>query len=154
MKYLESESELRKALIALLSRREYSRAEIEHKYSSRCDAKLLAAVLDDFHEAGYQSDQRCAGMIVRSKAQQGYGKMRVLQDARRRGVSDDLIEDALREEAIDWFENARRVYRSKFGMPLKDYDRKSYEKRMRFMLSRGFSFEEIKFATEFTDEEC
>ena len=145
-KPLENESDVRNALLNLLSRRDYSVKELTEKLSPRCDEALLYKVLDAFIEAGYQSDERFAGALVRNRASQSYGKMRVLQDARRKGISDILIQAAIQEEAIDWFELAVTAYQKKFKEPLDRQDRKSADKRMRFLVQRGFSFDEAKYA--------
>ncbi|WP_372739208.1 regulatory protein RecX [Neptunomonas sp.] len=145
---MESEAEIRSAVISLLARREYSRAEIEHKYRDKYDAVELASVLDQCQANGYQSDQRFAEMLVRSKAGQGYGLLRILQDGKRKGLSETLLKDCIREQAPDWFELAASLCQRKFKEGVDTQDRKLYEKRMRYLLSRGFSYEQAKYAIE------
>jgi len=151
-KPLENESHVRSALFYLLSRRDYSVKELTDKLSSRCDQTLLERVLCAFVEAGYQSDERFAGALVRNRTSQGYGKMRLLQDARRKGLPDLLVQSAIQSEDIDWFALAHQAYQKKFREPLDKSDRKSADKRMRYLVQRGFSFEEAKFAIYEADE--
>ena len=143
---MEAEAEIRCAVIALLARREYSRAEIEQKYRNKYDEELLSRVLDKCQESGYQSDQRFAEMLVRSKTSQGYGLLRILQDGKRKGLSETLLKECIQEQAPDWFELAVVLCQRKFKEGVDIQDRKLYEKRMRYLLSRGFSYEQAKHA--------
>lgn len=145
---MENKAEIRSAVISLLARREYSRAEIEQKYRDKCDAVQLASVLDQCQADGYQSDQRFAEMLVRSKVSQGYGFLRILQEGKRKGLSETLLKDCIEEQAPDWFEVAAALCQRKFKEGVDTQDRKLYEKRMRYLLSRGFSYEQAKNAIE------
>ncbi|MGY8872609.1 MAG: regulatory protein RecX [Pseudomonadales bacterium] len=150
---MEAEAQIRCAVIALLARREYSRAEIEQKYRNKYDEELLASVLDKCQESGYQSDQRFAEMLVRSKTGQGYGLLRILQDGKRKGLSESLLKDCIQEQQPDWFELAVSLCQRKFKEKTDKQDRKLYEKRVRFLLSRGFSYEQAKYALESANNE-
>jgi regulatory protein len=150
---METEAKIRNAVIALLARREYSRSEIEQKYRDKYDAVLLERVLDHCQEAGYQSDQRFAEMLVRSKVNQGHGLLRILQDGKRKGVSEALLKQSIQMQAPDWFALAAELYQRKFKEKTDKQDRKLYEKRMRFLLSRGFTYEQAKHAFETADTE-
>jgi regulatory protein len=152
-KPFESEAEIKSALMGYLARREYTRQELTDRLSARCDAAMLASVLDQFEEAGYQSDQRFAGVLLRSKSQQGYGLRRVQMDAKRKGLDNTLMQEAEESEEIDWFELAKSVYQRKFSQPLEKGDYKGYQKRQRFMVNRGFSFDQIRYAMESSPEE-
>jgi len=145
---METEAEIRSAVISLLARREYSRSEIEQKYRDKCDALKLCKVLDRCQADGYQSDQRFAEMLVRSKLNQGYGFLRILQDGKRKGLSETLLKESVQNQAPDWFESAADLCRRKFKEGVDTQDRKLYEKRMRYLLSRGFSYEQAKYAIE------
>ena len=145
---MKTESELRSAIIFLLSRRDYSRFEIEQKYSKESDPQILLKLLEDFAAKGYQSDSRFAGVLVRSKTEQGFGKLRILQDARRKGLAECLVQAAITEESIDWYANARMLLERKISHPIDFKDRKEVEKRLRYLVSRGFSYDEARYALE------
>lgn len=150
---MEAEAEIRCAVISLLARREYSRAEIEQKYRNKYDEELLTRVLDKCQENGYQSDQRFAEMLVRSKTGQGYGLLRILQEGKRKGLNESLLKECIQEQQPDWFELATLLSQRKFKEKTDKQDRKLYEKRVRFLLSRGFSYEQAKYALELANNE-
>lgn len=146
---MEVLAEIKQAVMGLLSRREYSRCEIERKYLSKFDANALSEVLDHCAEMGYQSDQRCAESLVRNKISQGYGLLKILQEGRRKGLAEVHINAALTEANPDWFAIATELYQRKFAKEPEQPDRKAYEKRMRYITSRGFSFDQAKAAHEY-----
>lgn len=147
-KLIETESGLVEAIIQLLARREYSRRELETRFSSRVvDENLLHQVLDKMSAEGYQSDARCAGMLVRQRVGQGYGERRVRFDLQQKGLASALIDAALEEEAVDWFEQARELVQRKYaGRPAADMKEKA--KRVRHLQGRGFGYDEIRYALE------
>jgi len=145
---MSTESEIRQAVIALLARREYSRSEIEQKYCQKYDVELLEKVLNDCQKLGYQSDVRFADMLVRSKVGQGYGLLRILQDGRRKGLDESLLKQAIEEQNVDWFLLSAELCGRKFKDNGHQQDRKLYEKRMRYIMSRGFSYEQAKCALD------
>lgn len=143
---LETESELRNAAFALLARREYSRSELERKLGQRCeDPELVQQVLDRFAEDGYQSDERFARVLARSRLGSGYGAMRIRQELRQKGVESTLIEQVLEEESSDGYQQALECCQRRFG-DQPPAEPKEYAKRMRFLVNRGFSFDEAKRA--------
>ncbi|MBT00787.1 MAG: hypothetical protein CMI01_19305 [Oceanospirillaceae bacterium] len=147
-KVLETEAEVREAVVRLLARREYSRRELESRLEKRVDDKgVLQAVLDDVIDKGYQSDQRMAEMFLRQRVSQGYGERRIRYDLNTKGVSEALVSEALAAAAVDWFEVAREhaVRRYGEGPPA---DHKERAKRMRHLLGRGFGYDEVKYALD------
>jgi regulatory protein len=145
---LETESDVREAVVRLLARREYSRRELESRLEKRVDdRKVLLAVLDDVTDKGYQSDQRMAEMFLRQRVSQGYGERRIRYDLNTKGVSEALVSEALAAAAVDWFEVAREhaVRRYGEGPPA---DHKERAKRMRHLLGRGFGYDEVKYALD------
>ncbi|SEG59028.1 regulatory protein RecX [Marinobacterium lutimaris] len=151
-KLIETESALVEAVIQLLARREYSRHELEQRFRSRvADEALLDKVLDRMVADGYQSDLRCAGMILRQRVGQGYGERRVRFDLQNKGIDSTLIEQVLEEEAVDWFDQARELAGRKYaGRPITDMKEKA--KRVRHLQGRGFGFDEIRYALEVDED--
>ncbi len=145
-KALETEADIRAAAINLLARREYSRAEIWRKLSPRVEeSTLLERVLDSLQEAGYQSDERFAEVLTRSRLGSGYGAMRVRQELRQKGIASELVEQALEVEEADGYTQALDACRRRFGETPPD-NPKEYARRMRFLVNRGFGFDEAKKA--------
>jgi len=152
-RHLETEAEVRSAAFALLARREYSRAELTQKLSRKCEnTDLLQQVLNQFAAEGYQSDERFAHLFVRSRCNAGYGAMRIRQELRQKGVESDVIEQAMVDEGIDGYRQALESCQRRFG-DQPPGDPKEYARRMRFLVNRGFSFEDAKRAIQSKESE-
>ncbi len=143
----EQASSLRARAIRHLSRREYSRFELANKLDNGCSPspKLLETVLVGLEREGLQSDLRFAEMVIVSRSYRGKGLLRVQQELKQKGVSEDIINDALRQASIDWFGLARSVALKKFGQGL-PADWTERARRSRFLQYRGFSSDEISYA--------
>ena len=130
--------------VRLLSMREHSRAELEAKLGSKTEsADLLFAVLDGLRSANYQSDSRFTENYVRSRANRGYGPLKIQKELKIKGIQNNMIDEFLNVDSAIWYENARTQYDKKYGeQPVSDYN--TWTKRARFMQSRGFSSEHIQ----------
>ncbi|MBA4502775.1 regulatory protein RecX [Marinobacterium marinum] len=143
---LETSTEIRSAAIALLARREYSRAELERKLGGRvADPRMLEQALDQLQDDGYQSDRRFTEVFVRSRLGSGYGQMRIRQELQRKGIDRDSIERVLEEQEMDSRQLACECHQRRFGETTSS-NPKDYARRMRFLVNRGFSFEDARYA--------
>ena len=132
---------LRERALGLLARREHSRAELQRKLSPHAeDPQEIIDLLDDFTRRGWLSDARFAEALVHDK-QAKFGASRLAYELRQRGVEESVIRDQLAELKDSELERARQVWQSKFGVLPEDA--KARAKQMRFLQSRGFSFEVI-----------
>lgn len=133
----QSGPSLKARAIAYLSRREHSRRELGRKLAAHApDAESLDQLLDQLERENWLSDERFVQSLLNRRAG-GQGTLRIIQELRQHGVSDDYIaqaEEQLRESEVD---RAREVWEKKFGNPA--VDAKAYAKQYRFMMSRGFS---------------
>ncbi|MGO2132093.1 MAG: regulatory protein RecX [Halomonas sp.] len=133
--------------IRFLARREYSRAELWQRLSAKGHAaEAIEACLDSLVELDLQSDSRFAESFVRSRVLRGQGPRRICADLGQRGVGRALISEALQavEVEVDWFELASEVLARRFADPgdtLKDRAR-----RERFLVGRGFDFDQLRHA--------
>ena len=132
--------------IGLLSRREYSKAELRNKLLLISENLDVEPVLHELEAEGYQSDERFVDSFLRMRIAQGHGLMRIRFDLKRKGVDEGLIEDALVANDVDWYELALALYQRKYALSSKPLDYKERAKRVRFMSQRGFSFDEIHYA--------
>jgi regulatory protein len=131
-------SRLMTASIALLARREHSRAELEARLARRCDDhQLIQKTIERLQEQGLQSDERFCEQFVRYRIGQGKGPFVIRSDLRQKGLSDELITKHLNFDDAYWSEQSERVYQKKFGSRSVGDDR-DRAKRLRFMVSRGF----------------
>ena len=132
-------SDIRRTAMNLLARREHSQLELREKLSTRfAEPELIENVLAVLADEGLQSDQRFAESFVRQRLSRGHGPLRLRQESRQRGLSEEDLEAALAAIEPDWFDLAERCYRKKFGAePGEDIKEKA--RRVRFMSYRGFS---------------
>lgn len=130
-----------RALLAL-GRREHSARELTrkltHQGAERGDA---ADVVGALGESGWQSDERYAGLLTRSRIEQGYGPLRIRAELSARGVDDALIRAALDEAAPDWLALVRRVHDRRYRQP--PASPKERASRYRHLASRGFTASQI-----------
>ncbi|KMN35489.1 recombinase RecX [Chromobacterium sp. LK1] len=128
------EKSLRARAVDLLSRREYTRRELERRLAPFAESpEQLTALLDDLAEHSWQSDQRFAQQFADSKGQR-YGSRRLQQEMRQRGVDAELIRDAL--QGRDDLAAAQAQWRKKFGqLPDTPQER---ARQIRFLAGRGF----------------
>ncbi len=126
---------LRSRALALLARREHSRAELQRKLAPHTeDPQELIDLLDELAQRGWLSDARFAEALVHDK-QAKFGAQRLAYELRERGVEESVIRDQLAELKDSELERARQVWQSKFGTPPEDA--KARAKQMRFLQSRG-----------------
>jgi regulatory protein len=123
----------------MLTRREHSRVELERKLKEiGADTPLIEAVLDELAERRLQSDERFAEVLVRSRAQKGYGPLAIEADLRGRGLDADQVSAALAASGYNWTRRAAEVRLARFG-PSFPRDLRERARQMRFLQYRGFS---------------
>jgi regulatory protein len=133
---------LRVRALRLLARREHSRLEIERKLAGGdTDPSELATLLDDFERRGWLSEQRVAEQQV-ARARGRFGARRVLNDLKEKGVSAEARVRAAADLKRTELDNAREVWRKRFGQPPADLKDKA--RQARFLAGRGFSAEVIR----------
>lgn len=149
MRKKRPEPTLRERALHYLSRREYSRAELAAKL--RPYAKVedefeelqpvdIDGLLDDLVASGYLSDERAVTQLLHARRPR-FGMQRITHELHQKGISHELIEQALPSLKETDLETARVVWQKKYGvMP---HDAKEKARQMRFLQSRGFSMDVI-----------
>ena len=102
---------------------------------------LADAVVHDFAARGWQSDQRFAESLLRTRLGQGYGPMRIAAELGAAGVDDALIRSTLQDAGCDWLKLLRRVYKRRYDESA--VGPKEWQRRYRFLAQRGFTSEQI-----------
>ncbi len=135
---------LKARAIALLARREYSRAELRERLvaggRSGADATGADAVLDELAQQGYLSDARFAQAVIHQKAG-GYSRRAITATLRARGVAGDAAAEALAGVDLDDQQAMIASWRRHFGRP--PTDEKDKARQVRYLQSRGFSLSAI-----------
>ena len=154
---VRTEKDVWNKAIQLLSRREYSRHELEKKLYSFAKDVDSTNMLSRLAEAGYLSDERFAESFIRMKIGQGHGLNRIRFELSQKGIDAELITQTLESLQVDWFELAAELYQRKYRSQPRYEDFKEKNKRMRYMSQKGFSIDEINYALEQTtniDDSC
>ena len=126
-----------------LSQSDKTRAELEQKMKAKnCPEDILVETLDKMEELGYLSDQRFAeSFVYNSTVLRKKGKRRVEQDLRRKGVSSEIIEEAVastspEEERV----RAVEIVEKKLRGTAKLEPRKRKERLAGYLIRNGYDF--------------
>ncbi|MFA6062802.1 MAG: recombination regulator RecX [Gallionella sp.] len=153
------EISLRTRALQYLARREYSRAELAAKLRPYAQVEDdfeqlqpvdLESLLDGLVESGYLSDERAATQLLHARRPR-FGTQRITHEMHQKGISEELIADALPALKDSELETAREVWQRKFGTFPQDAKEKA--KQMRFLQSRGFGFDVIFKVLQSSDVE-
>lgn len=132
--------------LGLLTRREHSRQELTRKLTIRgVEANDAQAVVDKLAKAGWQDDVRFAELLVRSRANTGYGPVRIRAELATHALSAEIIAAAVGGFEGDWYCNALSVLRRRHPAAL-DGDRVAQRKAADFLLRRGFGMDQVMAA--------
>ena len=133
---------MRQRALDYLGKREYSYFELTQKLKPFAEeADDIPVILDDFKKRGWLSDARFTEQLVHER-QSKFGSARVANELREKGVSVDLIANAVEEVKVNELDFAREVCRKKFKAS--PCSREDWAKQARFLQSRGFGFDVIK----------
>ena len=131
--------------LKLLSRREHSAAELTAKLQRRgAETDVAREAVKAMAEAGWQSDERYAEMLVRNRVEQGYGPLRIRMELAQAGVPDAQIRAALDAADVDWNQRCLDLCRRRFRAPAAGAA--EWQKQYRFLASRGFASQQIRAA--------
>jgi regulatory protein len=133
--------------LGLLARREHSRRELRQKLDRNGYASDEAAeALDRLGEQHYQDDDRFAEVLIRNRAAQGYGPMRLRAELKSHGLSDARIRSLLDAAQIDWVDSATAQLRRRYGSAGTS-DPAERARRAQFLLRRGFPAATVRDVT-------
>lgn len=146
----DSQKKVLNALEALCARREYCSSDILKKAVDRLDGDTEAALqlVGSLKAEGYVDDLRYASAFAREKSSiTGWGEIKIRFALRAKRIDESIIEQALSEvdchKSADKLERLLAVkWRSLGGAD----DAKL--KLIRFALSRGYTYDEVRPAVE------
>ncbi len=133
---------LRGRALAMLARREHTRAEMKRKLSPHCeDPGQVEQLLDTLVARGWLSETRFAESRANALARK-FGSLKIEHDLRSRGVSAEVVEQTVERALAQELENCRAAWQRKFGvLPQSAAER---GRQMRFLAGRGFSAEAVR----------
>ena len=133
--------------LGLLARREHSRKELQQKLNRSGYARDEAGdALDRLGAQHYQDDDRFAETLIRNRAAQGYGPMRLRAELKSHGLSDARIRGLLEAADFDWTESAAAQLRRRYGTQ-GSKDPAERARRAQFLLRRGFPAATVRDVT-------
>ena len=144
-------SSLRHKAIGLLARREQSRDELQRKLHLKAVEKGwnvdLEFLLNELERQGLQSDLRFSEVLVRSKANAGFGPSRIYQWGVQYGLDRNLVHQQMLEQQFDWRNNAlqQKCKHCGWAVATSPQDR---AKQARYLYQRGFAQEHIYYALD------
>jgi len=133
--------------IGLLSRREHSARELKAKLARKGHAKdEIAGAVDKLIDRRYQSDDRFAVSIARTRVSQGYGPARIRAELKSHGLADAAVRTAIASTEADWTAIATAQLKRRFGAKA-SADREERGRRAQFLLRRGFDPATVRAVT-------
>ena len=133
----------------MLARREHSRSELARKLATHAgSADEVEALLDQLVARGWLSEARFAESRSNTLARK-FGSRKIEHDLRSRGVSAEVVEQAVAKALEAELENCRAAWQRKFGvLPQSPAER---GRQMRFLAARGFSAEAVRLVLKAGD---
>lgn len=137
----------RVAAMDYLSRREHATQELFQKLLAKeeYEADEISEVLVRLSDQGLLSDERFTEAFINQRMNRGSGPLKIRSELRQKGVSDAMIGAFLNERDEQWQESALAVRLRKYGSEYPS-DLKETARQTRFLQSRGFSTEHIRYA--------
>ena len=142
----EADKKLRNRALYYLAKREYSFQELVNKtlkYAEELglNKKDCEFIISKLREQNLQSDQRFCESYINSKKNK-FGAQKIVFELTQKGVSEDLVATFIGELVNNEYDLALQVWNKKYSHVTQDINEKA--KQIRFLQSRGFSFETIK----------
>ncbi len=110
-----------------------------------CEAGVLWA--EEYH---FIDDALYAQLYVQD-ASRKYGKRRIVQALRFKGIAPELIEDAFAE--VDFAEAKDKLYADVQRRLGGNFERKNIDKVVRHFLTRGFSYDDVRDALDLAKQD-
>jgi len=142
----DNPDDIREAALRLLARREHAARELRRKLCAKGYAPAgVDEVTDALAREGLISDTRFIETYVRGRIRRGWGPLRIKAELGERGVDAELVEAYIDLNDGQWRDIVRATRSRRFG----DRPPESFQDRarqMRFLQSRGFTADQIKYA--------
>jgi len=137
----KTRQQIKQKSLDLLARSELTRIMLARKLENRdYSATLVAQVIDELAEHGWQSDQRYLEHYIAMRSGKGFGPLRIQVELEQRGIDTVSASETL--QTVQWSDVIARAYRRKYATSLIT-GWPEQAKRMRFLQYRGFTAEQI-----------
>lgn len=141
----------KKKAIEITERRRKTAKELEDKLLQLGFApEVCASAVLWAQEYHFVDDALYAQMYVQD-ASRKYGKRRIVQALRFKGIAPELIEDAFEE--FDFEDTKEKLYADVQKRLAGNFDRKNIDKVVRRFLTRGFSYDDVRTAIDLAKQD-
>ncbi len=135
----QESKKIKKDCLRLLTRRDHSRKEIQHKMAVKgYESSQVSAVIDELAGQSWQDDTRYAESYARARSQKGFGPVRITYELSQQGIAPATVNKVLRTTTDGWMNLLMQTYDKKYSGTTA-IDSFEQAKRSRFLLQRGFS---------------
>ncbi|CDH47638.1 putative Regulatory protein recX [Candidatus Contendobacter odensis Run_B_J11] len=139
---------IRAKAMELLARREHSRLELRQKLMQRgFPTERIESVLDQLVADRLLHEGRYAELYACSRADKGYGPLRIARELRERGIPEDLVAATLADLESLWLPKLRELHRKRFKT-LIPTDTAGIIQQTRVLRQCGFTLDQIKVLFE------
>ncbi|MBK8182199.1 MAG: regulatory protein RecX [Candidatus Competibacteraceae bacterium] len=141
---------IRAKALELLARREHSRLELRQKLIQRgFGAEQIGPVLEQLVTERLLDESRYAELYACSRADKGYGPLRVARELRERGIPEEVVATTLATLNDNWLAKLRDLHRKRFKSH-RPTDAAGRMQQTRVLRQHGFTLDQIKlfFETE------
>ncbi|MBR4173691.1 MAG: regulatory protein RecX [Clostridia bacterium] len=147
MKKELTKSEAKEKALRLLAFRSHSEKELSDKLiMAGAKREDLPYVMDFVKEYGFVNDGEYACHLAKDlKNLKKYGKKRIADELKKRGISAEYIENALSELTDDEEEALLPLVEKKLSG---SFEQKSIDRAIRYFIYRGYAFDDIKRCIE------
>ena len=136
-----------------LSFRQRSQKELEdHLLKKEFSQTTVDCVINMLSDAGYINDLDFAKAYVRDKTTfKNFGPYRIKNELSQKGISKDLIEQALQQEYQEELQELVDLVKSKYSSILHDRSEKRFRRIGGFLQRKGHSYDTIKKVLDIID---
>lgn len=121
--------------VALLAKRDYSSGELRSQLSRLAESDTVEQVMEKLLSHHYVNDERLIEREIEKQLLKRHGRAKIKQELRKQGVDALLIEQALEDLDVDWFELCLEAKQNKFG-EAKPKDKQEKRKMIRYLQYR------------------
>lgn len=127
--------------IRTLSARMVSRSELSRKLEKKFPDEDgdISKILDEMERVELLNDKRYTENLINHLTQKPIGRLKIFNEARRRGLDRDALEIALMNSDYNEEEMLQKAIDEKIGKIREEDPRKKKQKLMNFLLNRGFT---------------
>ena len=128
--------------LKLISTRYKTQKEVEkYLYEKGYVSQVVYYVISKLLEYHFIDDERYTNSFI-SAHKNTFGKLKLKQQLLQKGVSESLIDSALNDENFDQIDEIKKL--AEKYMKSKEETKENYIKLFRYLLNKGFEYEDVK----------